>query len=100
MTTEFRTYQQRFQYTQEDIQVRENKLSQLEYDLEESANQFQMSKSQNQDLQTANTNLKKDIDMLMEQKRNSEREITRLESNVSELQMDFTTAHQQLKKEV
>lgn len=93
-------YQQRFQFTQEDIQQREAKLSQLEYELEEASNQLQLTKCQNQELQNEVNNLKGDLNVMIEQKRNSDREITRLESTVSELQMDFTSSHQQLRKEI
>ena len=48
----------------------------------------------------ANETLKNDYDQLMEQKRNAEKEITRLETTLSEIQMNFTSSHQQLKKEV
>jgi chromosome segregation ATPase len=100
LTTEFKAYQQRFQYTHEDIHSRENRISQMEYELEDVANQLEMSKSHLQDLQNSNANLKSDYDTLLEAKRNTDREITRLETTVSELQMDFTSNHQQLKKEV
>jgi chromosome segregation ATPase len=100
LTSEFKAYQQRFQFTHDDIQARENRISQIEFDLEDTSNQLQVTKSQLQDLQTSNASLKNDYDVLLEQKRNTDREITRLESTVSELQMDFTANHQQLKKEV
>jgi len=51
-------------------------------------------------LLSVNENLKNDYEQLMEQKRNAEKEITRLETTLSEIQMNFTSSHQQLKKEV
>ncbi len=72
----------------------------MEYDLEESANSLRLSKTHFQELEQANLNLKNDYDELCEQKRNADRELTRMESTISELQMDFTETHQQLKKEV
>lgn len=100
LQNEFKCYQQKFQYTLDDINARENKVIQLEYELEEVSNQSQLIKSQNQELLNANENLKNDYDQLMEQKRNAEKEITRLETTLSEIQMNFTSSHQQLKKEV
>ena len=93
-------FQQKYQYTFEDITCRDNKITQLEYEIEETTNQAQMIKLQNQELLNANGNFKNDYDILLEQKRNAEKEITRLESVASELQMNFTSSIQQLKKEV
>lgn len=100
LQNEFKSYQAKYQYTLEDIQTRDNKLTQIEYDLEETSNQLQITKHQNQELINVNNNLKSDFDQLLEQKRSCEKEITQLESNISELQMNFTSSHQQLKKEV
>ena len=100
LQNEFKNYQQKFQFTIDDINARENKLIQFEYDLEETSNQAQLIKSQNQELLNANENLKNDYEQLLEQKRNAEKEITRLETTLSEIQMNFTSSHQQLKKEV
>jgi chromosome segregation ATPase len=100
MQNEFKSFQQKFQYTYEDMLTRDNKITQLEYDLEESMNQSKLIKLQNQELLNVNENLKVDYDELIEQKRNCEKEITRLEGNISEIQMNFTSVHQQLKKEI
>ena len=100
LTNEFKAYQQRFQFTHDDIHSRENKISQLEYELEDTANLTQINKNQIHDLQTVNAGLKADVDCLVEQKKNADREITRLEANVTELQMDFAATHQALKKEL
>ena len=98
--TDYRTYQQKYQYTAEDIAKRDNKLTQMEYEFEETLNHSQILKQQNQELINANNSAKSDYDNLVEQKRNSDKEITRLESAISELQMSFTSTHQQLKMEV
>lgn len=100
LTNDFKMYQQKFQYTSEDILVRDNKIVQMEYEVEESKNECQMIKSQCQELMHANNSLKADYDQLIEQKRNCDKEITRLESTISELQMNLTSTHQQFKKEV
>jgi chromosome segregation ATPase len=100
LQNEFKSYQQKFQYTIDDINARENKSIQLEYELEEVSNQSQLLKSQNQELLNTTESLKNDYEQLMEQKRNAEKEITRLETTLSEIQMNFTSSHQQLKKEV
>ena len=97
---DLQAHQLSYQYTVEDVAVRDAKNQQLEYDLEELTNQIEMTKKQNQELLNANTQFKDDFDQLMDQKRKAEREITQLESANSELQMNFTSTHQQLKKEV
>ncbi len=91
---------QKYQYTADEINSRENKIVQLEYENEETANQLQLTKLQNNELLTSNNNLKQDFELLIDQKRNAEKELTRMESVISELQMNFTSTHQQLKKEV
>ena len=98
--SDFKAHQQRYQYTADEINSRENKIIQLEYEIEETSNQLQLVRLQNQELTSSNSNLKQDFDQLIEQKRNAEKELTRMESVVSELQMNFTSTHQQLKKEV
>lgn len=100
LQADFKAYQQKYQYTHDDIISRENKYVQLEYELEEVGNQLQLIKTQNQELLNTNSNFKNDYEQLLEQKRNCEKEITHLESTISELQMNFTSNHQQLKKEV
>lgn len=100
LQADFKAYQQKYQYTHDDIISRENKYVQLEYELEEVGNQLQLIKTQNQELLNTNSNFKNDYEQLFEQKRNCEKEITHLESTISELQMNFTSNHQQLKKEV
>ena len=100
LQNDFKAYQQKYQYTNDDINTRENKVTQLEYELEEITNQLQLVKFQNQELLNSQDHLKTDFDQLMEQKRNAEKEITRLETTLSEIQMNFTSSHQQLKKEV
>ena len=100
LQSDFKNYQHKFQFTVDDINARENKITQLEYELEEITNQLQLVKLQNQELLNANDNLKNDYDQLLEQKRNAEKEITRLETTLSEIQMNFTSSHQHLKKEV
>ena len=97
---DFKAYQQKFQFTIEDINVRENKQTQLEYELEEALNHSQIIKQQNQELLHANSGAKLDYERLADQKRQAEKEITRLESAISELQMSFTSSHQQLRNEV
>jgi chromosome segregation ATPase len=98
--SDLKAHQQRYQYTADEINSRENKIIQLEYEIEETSNQLQLVRLQNQELTSSNSNLKQDFDQLIEQKRNAEKELTRMESVVSELQMNFTSTHQQLKKEV
>ncbi len=98
--SDLKAYQQRYQYTADEINSRENKIIQLEYEIEETSNQLQLVRLQSQELTSSNSNLKQDFDQLIEQKRNAEKELTRMESVVSELQMNFTSTHQQLKKEV
>ncbi len=93
-------HQQRYQFTIDDIAIRDNKLTQLEYELEETLNHSQMIKQQNQEILNSNKNAKLDYDHLLEQKRIADKEITRLESTVSEIQMTFTSSHQQLRNEV
>lgn len=100
LTNEFKNYQQKFQFTSEDVQLRDGKIVQMEYEIEESKNDLQMLKTQHQELLQANNSLKEDYEQLLDLKQNCEKEITRLESTISELQMNFTSSHQQLKKEI
>lgn len=100
VATDFKIHQQKYIYTADEMNSRESKLIQLEYENEETMNQLQLIKLQNQELMNTNINLKQDFDHLIEQKRNLEKELTRMESVISELQMNFTSTHQQLKKEV
>lgn len=72
----------------------------MEYHLEESLNQSQILKNQNQELIKANASAKNDYDDLFQQKRNADKEITRLEAHCSELQMNFTSQQQKLKLEI
>lgn len=97
---EYRSYQHKYQYTGEDIASRENRANQLEYELEESANQCHLLKSQNSEVVSAISSAKADYEQLLEMKRNCDRENTRLESCLSELQMTFTSSQQQLKNEI
>ena len=98
--SEMKAYQQKYKFTNEDIEMRDNRLIQAEYDLEEATNQIESMKSKNNGLVVATNTLKDDYDQLVEQKRNAEKEITRLEEVISELQMNLTSSHQHLKKEV
>ena len=95
-----KAYQQKYKFTNEDIEMRDNRLIQAEYDLEEATNQLESIKSKNNELVVATNTLRDDYDQLMEQKRNAEKEMTRLEEVISELQMNLTSSHQHLKKEV
>ena len=98
--SDLKSHIQKYQYTADEINHRENKIVQLEYENEETSNQLQLIKLQNNELMTSNNNLKQDFEVLIDQKRNAEKELTRMESVISELQMNFTSTHQQLKKEV
>jgi chromosome segregation ATPase len=100
LTNDFKSYQQKFQYTNDDVQARESKISNLEFELDEVQNQAHLVRLQNQDLLNAQTSLKCEYENLVEQKRNCEKEITHLEGSISDLQMTLTTTHQQFKKEV
>lgn len=100
MGNEFKSYQQKYQYTLDDIQMHETKLSNMEFELEEAQNQIHLLRLENQDLNNTYSNLKADFEYLSEQKANCEREITRLEGSISDLQMELTSAHQQFKKDV
>ena len=100
LTNEFKAYQQRFQYTSDDIESRDNKLTQLEYEIEELKNELQMAKNQFHELNNVNNSLKIDYDELLEQKRNKDKDNQNLENTITELQMNFTQNTQQLKKEI
>lgn len=63
-------------------------------------NQLQMLKSQNYELNNLNNTYKIENERLIEQKRSLEKEITRLEQVISELQLNLTNSQQQQKKEV
>lgn len=99
LTSEFKQYQQKFQYTQEDMEIREGKLYNMEFELDEAQNQAHLLKLENQELQKARATFKADYDSLAEQKSECEREITRLEGCISDLQLNLTTSHQQFNKE-
>jgi len=79
---------------------RENRATQLEYDLEETINQLQLLKNQNSELLKANASARADYDSLLEAKRSVDKENMRLESSISEIQLNFTSSCQQLKAEI
>jgi len=79
---------------------RENRATQLEYDLEENMNQLQLLKNQQVELLKANASAKTDYESLLDLKRNTDKENMRLDANISEIQMNFTSSCQQLKAEI
>lgn len=99
MANEYKSYQQKYQYTLDDIQMHETKLSNMEFELEEAQNQIHLLRLENQDLSNTHSNLKTEYECLSDQKASCEKEITRLEGSISDLQMELTSAHQQFKNE-
>lgn len=100
LSSDTRYYQNKYKFTAEDIAKHENHIGQIEYQLEETMNQLQMLKSQNYELNNLNNTYKIENERLIEQKRSLEKEITRLEQVISELQLNLTNSQQQQKKEV
>ncbi|CAF0853486.1 unnamed protein product [Brachionus calyciflorus] len=100
LTNEFKAYQQKFQYTLDDIVSRDNRLTQCEYEVEETKNELQMAKNQFQELLLSHNSLKLDYEQILEQKKNKDKENANLENTITEIQMNFTQTSQQLKKEI
>ena len=100
MQGDLRCYQSKYQYTGEDIAAREHKLTQLEYEVEETQSQCQLLRAQNSDLRGAVCGGKAEYEQLLEVKRGGEREVARLEGLVGEVQAGAAASGQQLRAEV
>lgn len=48
IANEYKSYQQKYQYTLDDIQMHETKLSNMEFELEEAQNQIHLLRLENQ----------------------------------------------------